>query len=173
MPRVCTVCKHTERSAIDAALVNSEPLRDIAGRFGISKSALERHAGKHLPSTVLAAQDQAEIKRADALLKASNKTAADLIDQVETLQKVAQNILSKAYQGETYGIAIQAIREARECLRLQGELLGELDRRPQIGIVIASPEWQAVRATILNTLADFPDARQAVVKALGNGHTGQ
>lgn len=172
MARVCTVCRNENRSAIDAALANNESLRDISGRFHVSKSALERHAGKHLPSTVLAAQDQAEIKRADALLKASNKTAADLLDQAETLQKVAQNILSKAYQGETYGIAIQAIREARECLRLQGELLGELDRRPQIGIVIASPEWQAVRVTILNALTEFPEARQTVVKALGNGHTG-
>lgn len=173
MPRVCTVCGHEKRAEIDAALASGEAKRRIATQFSIDESSLRRHAASHLPATVIAAQDQAEIERADSLLKASNKTAADLLDQVETLQKVAQNILAKAYQGETYRVALQAIREARECLRLQGELLGELDRRPQIGIVIASPEWQAVRVTILTALAPYPEARQAVAKALTNGNHSQ
>lgn len=171
MPRVCTVCTHEKRQEIDAAIVSGEPIRGIAGRFDVSKSSLERHASSHLPAEVIAAQDADEIERANAVLKASNKSVADLLENAELLQKAAQHILSRTFDGGSYTAALGAIREARECLRLQGELLGELDKRPQIGIVIASPEWAAVRTAILAALGPYPDARQAVVKALGNGHS--
>ena len=67
MPRVCTVCVHKSRLAIDQALVMREPFqaiadpidqalfkrlpfRIIADRFGVSKTALIRHHDNHLPA---------------------------------------------------------------------------------------------------------------------------
>jgi len=41
--RTCTICGHRLRESIEAALVRGTSLRDIAGRFGTSKSAIERH----------------------------------------------------------------------------------------------------------------------------------
>lgn len=43
MPQVCRVCAHAERATIDAALAAGNALRDIAGRFGVTKDALSRH----------------------------------------------------------------------------------------------------------------------------------
>jgi hypothetical protein len=43
MPRDCTVCTSPDLSRIDAALGSGCSYRSIAGRFGTSKSALERH----------------------------------------------------------------------------------------------------------------------------------
>lgn len=43
MPRSCSICGHADRSAIDKALVSGTPLRDIAGQFGLSRSAIDRH----------------------------------------------------------------------------------------------------------------------------------
>ena len=40
MPRVCTICTHKSRAKIDQALVTRRPFRDIAGQYGVSKSAL-------------------------------------------------------------------------------------------------------------------------------------
>ena len=68
MPRRCTVCDHRERDKIDAALVSGAPLRDIAGRHGVSKSALERHKGAHLPPHLAKARAAEEVAGADALL---------------------------------------------------------------------------------------------------------
>jgi len=31
MPRICTICAHEQRAAVEAALVGNEPLRNIAG----------------------------------------------------------------------------------------------------------------------------------------------
>jgi hypothetical protein len=43
--RTCTVCRDPKRAEIDAALATGTPLRDIAGRFSVSTSALDRHRG--------------------------------------------------------------------------------------------------------------------------------
>jgi len=42
MPRHCTVCDHSDRAEIDAALVERQPFRDLAGRFRLSSTALHR-----------------------------------------------------------------------------------------------------------------------------------
>lgn len=47
MARACSICRHIERSQIEEVLASSEPLRDIASRFGVSPPALVRHK-KHL-----------------------------------------------------------------------------------------------------------------------------
>ena len=48
MPRACTVCAHPKRTAIEAALAAGESQREVAARFGLSKTALVRHA-QHAP----------------------------------------------------------------------------------------------------------------------------
>ena len=56
MPRKCTICTHPQREAIDTALVKGDSIRDIAGRFEISRSALSRHKDAHLPVALVQAQ---------------------------------------------------------------------------------------------------------------------
>jgi hypothetical protein len=56
MTRTCTVCAHQDRHTIDKALVAvSDPYRDIARRYGLSKDALVRHKADHLLADLLAA----------------------------------------------------------------------------------------------------------------------
>jgi hypothetical protein len=57
MPRVCTVCAHPEREAIDLALVNGEPMRAIAGRYDVARTSLQRHQEAHLPEALLKADE--------------------------------------------------------------------------------------------------------------------
>ncbi len=48
MGRNCTVCMHPAGSDIDTALETGQPLRKIAARYGISKTALHRHSRAHV-----------------------------------------------------------------------------------------------------------------------------
>jgi len=58
MPRTCTVCGHPERTIIDATLVaGRKPLRTIADRWSVSKTALIRHKVDHLPAHLPAVHD--------------------------------------------------------------------------------------------------------------------
>jgi hypothetical protein len=45
---MCTICVHPARAAIDHRLEAGQPLRDIAGQYALSKSALDRHKASHL-----------------------------------------------------------------------------------------------------------------------------
>ncbi len=157
MPRTCTVCAHPECDQIDAALVAATGYRDIAGQFGVSKSAVQRHQQGHLPAILAKAKEGQEVARADSLL-----------DQVRELKDRALAILGRAEEAGDLRNALAAIREARGSLELLSRLLGELQEGQTVNILVA-PEWVSIRGSILLALAPYPEAHQSVVEAL-NGH---
>ncbi len=155
MARTCTVCSHPEREAIDRALVDGQSSGKLAGRYRtLDERAIRRHRSNHLPTTLARAREAEEVSRAD-----------DLLDQVRGLQDRALTILGKAENAGELRTALGAIREARGNLELLAKLLGELDERPQVNILV-SPEWIAVRAVVLEPLAPYPEARAAVAGRL-------
>ena len=154
MARRCTICAHEKRPDIDRALVAGEKYRDIAGQFGVSRSALVRHSDDHLPASLVKAHDAAEAAQADALLA-----------QVVDLRDKAIGILEAAEEKKDLRSAIAAIREARGCVELLGKLAGQLQDVPVINVFM-SAEWQGVQTAILAALEPHADARMAVAKAL-------
>ncbi len=158
MPRKCTICHHDEREAIDAALVTREPFRDIAGRFGVSKSSLVRHSDDHIPATLVKAQAATEAAQAD-----------DLLAQVCDLRDKALAVLMKAEAADDLRAAIGAIREARGCVELFGKLAGQLRDAPTINLFMTA-EWREVQTSVLAALEAHPNARLAVAGALSQVH---
>lgn len=152
----CKVCSHAEVATINKALVDGGSIRDIARRFGLSKDTVYRHKKNCLPSTLVMARDIEQIANADELLK-----------HIHELQQKTLTILDRN-TGRDDRIALTAIREARSNIELIGRLLGELDTSPKVGILIANPEWIAVRTTIIDALQPYTDAKQAVINALRN-----
>lgn len=130
MGRPCTICTHTQRDEIDAELLSSGPTRyDALGtRFGVSKDAVFRHKRDHIVKTIVASPRAEEMTRAD-----------DLLTRVCQLREKAMAILERAEKAGQLNVALGAIREARECLKLLGRLLGsfqeggvKIDARTQI-----------------------------------------
>jgi transposase-like protein len=152
MPRRCSVCDHPERQKVDEALVTGAPYRSIAKRFALSDSAMYRHKAEHLPARLAKAREAAEVAQAD-----------DLLAQVRDLQDRALAILDRAERAGEFRTALSAIREARGNLELLAKLLGDLDERPQVNVLIA----QEAQTTIIAALAPYPAAKQAVADALG------
>ena len=161
MPRSCTVCTHEARAEIERALVAGEAFRNIAERFGTSAAALHRHKADHLPVKLVKAREAEEVAQAD-----------DLLEQVRGLQGRALAILDKAEEAGELRTALSAIREARGNLELLAKLLGELDERPQVNVLI-SPEWLELRAVIVGALEPHPAARGAVLRALEGADNGR
>ena len=62
MPRRCTICDHPNREAIDQGLIAGQALRDIAGHFSLSKSALARHKESHAPPVLTKDTDDLETR---------------------------------------------------------------------------------------------------------------
>jgi hypothetical protein len=117
--------------------VEKVSLRDIAGHFGVSRSALSRHAG-HIPVALVAAKEACMVADAGTLL-----------DQVKGLVARATGILDRAEQAGEHQAALGAIREVRGCLELLGKLNGEL-RTSTGAIAVANAQTVPVR-----TLSDF------------------
>ncbi len=160
MPRSCTVCEHSNREAIDEALVGGASNRSVASLYDVSEAAVRRHKANHLPAKLVMAQAAEEVAQADSLL-----------EQVRDLQERALDILDKAEEAGELRTALGAIREARGNLELLAKLLGELDERPVVNLNL-SPEWLELRAVIVGALESHPAAHRAVLRALestGNG----
>ena len=162
MARTCTVCTHPDREAINEALVVGASNRALASKCDVSEAAVRRHKGNHLPTKLVMAEQAAEVAEANNLLK-----------QVEDLQRRALAILGKAEDAGELRTALGAIREARGNLELLAKLLGELDDRPQVNVLV-SPEWLELRAAIVGALGPYSEARGAVLRAIaelgaGNG----
>jgi len=162
MPRTCTVCTHPQRDAIDRALVAGESIRGLSSLYIVSQSALARHRDNHLPATLVRAEAAAEVARGD-----------DLLDQVDQLLRWARGIIAEAAKAKDLRTALQGIREARGCLELMGQLMGELEKGQTVNVLVM-PEWIEVRAVVVGALAPYPEARAAVATALeGMGRAGK
>ena len=160
MPRACTVCTHPDLEAINRALVEGTPNRRIASQHDVTERAVRNHKANHLPETLAKAQEAEEVAQAD-----------DLLGQVQDLQARTLAILEAAEGSREHRTALAAIREARSNLELLAKLLGELDERPQVNLLI-SPEWLELRAVIITALEPHPQALRAVVGALESGGNG-
>lgn len=128
-------------------------MRDIAVQFGLSHTAVQRHASEHIPQQIK--QSQAAKEEAQAL---------DVVRQLKFINSVTLDILKEARDGKKNGMALFAIDRVTKQLELQAKLLGAIDT-PQVNIYI-TPEWQAIRAVLVQALAPFPDARIAAAAAL-------
>ena len=155
MSRTCTVCENPNILNINENLIAGQSYRSIAKQFSLSESAVYRHKN-HISQTLVKAKDARESVYADSLL-----------DQVKSLMEKALEILAKAEVEDDLRTALIAVREARGGCELLGKLLGELREYPQVNILI-SPEWVSLRATILQAIEPYPEAKISITKALEN-----
>ena len=151
MPRTCSICSHEHRDAMEDAFIAGQAKRRIASQHGVSERAVRYHMREHLPALLALARDAERAARADTLL-----------DRMEALQSQTLAILDAPEDQRT---ALAAIAQARRNLELIGEVTRELDRAGTINLEL-TVEWQEVKAVLVNTLASYPEAQQAVFNAL-------
>jgi hypothetical protein len=158
MPRGCTVCAHGERAAIDAALAAGEAVRTVASRYvPLSKTAVQRHKDEHMTEMLRKARQARE--------GATDEHALDVVKQLKAINGASLQILHEARQGQDPQTALKAVDRIQRQIELQAKLLGDLDDRPQVNVIV-SPEWVSIRGEILVALRPYPEARQAVAARL-------
>jgi predicted transcriptional regulator len=160
VPRTCSICSHEHRDAMEDAFIVGQAKRRIASHYGVTERAVRHHLREHLPALLALARDAERAARADTLL-----------DRMEALQSQTLAILDAPEDQDEHGTALAAIREARRNLELIGEVTRELDRAGTINLEL-TVEWQEVKAVLVNTLASYPEAQQAVFNALEEAPNG-
>lgn len=97
--RTCTICKHHKLSEIYEALVSGTVCRDIGGRYGTSKSALDHHKTQ-VSAALVRAKDAADVVRADSLF-----------DKIAQLEQEARRLGKKAEDAGDLRAAMAPVRE--------------------------------------------------------------
>jgi hypothetical protein len=110
--QVCTICRHERRNEIDEALLNSEPLRNIAERSGTSTTALFRHKKEHIVSTLVSAKQADEELNADSLFA-----------RLRAINRETAAILREARESQAPGVALLAIARTEKQIELEARLL--------------------------------------------------
>ena len=151
MPQVCTVCTHAERRAIDRELVTGHLVnRRIAAQHHLVETSIRRHVANHLPAALVAAAEAEDVAH-----------AIDVVRQLKAINGACLAVLDGARRTGDGELVLKAADRVQKQIELQAKLLGELDDRPQINVLI-SVEWLAVRSALLEALQPFPQAREAV-----------
>lgn len=155
MGRKCSVCSHEQAEEINQILIaRSDSYRTIADRFGLSETALKRHAAEHLPETMTKAAEAAEVAHAD-----------NLVAQVRSLQQEVTGVLQEAKAAKDHRLVLSAVDRALKSLDLQARMLGKMQDGPTVNINL-NPQWIEIRGVILKTLEPYPEARLKLSEAL-------
>src|SRR4051812_21097274 len=135
-------------------LVNHKPFRAISRQFGLSKDAVLRHHDEHLPEVLTKAREAEDVAH-----------ALDVVQQLKAINGACLAVLKDARQAGNGELVLKAVDRVQRQIELQAKLLGDLDERPQINVLV-SPEWIQTRSALLAALTAFPEARAAVAASL-------
>jgi hypothetical protein len=115
MPRVCTVCSHKDRPAIDRRLIDGATNAGIAREYGLNEEPVRQHRLKHLSKAVEKAAERREEARGESLL-----------NHLEALIQRASSIVDAALSDRKHTAAVSGLRTIGDLLRTIGELTGQL-----------------------------------------------
>jgi hypothetical protein len=169
--RRCTVCRHPDRVIIESLRVAGATCDHLALRFKpLSRDAIWRHCLNHLSD-----DDRAHYLAAIPLEKLADAAAAEGLNLLQHFSVVRATLMNEfqlaANIHDRHGTASLAGRLV-ECLRAIGQISGEMNSLAcnnltiNNNVVLASPVFANLQATLLSALAPYPDARHAVVAAL-------
>jgi hypothetical protein len=116
--QTCLACRHPQKNEIDCLIIAKTPFHTIASSYGLTKSALHRHRHHHM--------QRAFRKAAQRLEAADGYNADSLFERLQTLSAATISILGKALHCENLSAAVSAVKQAREHLSFEAELLGQL-----------------------------------------------
>src|SRR5215217_4057626 len=153
MPRTCTICAHDEAHSINVALIQREPYRHIASRFGLTTAALQRHSREHIPQLLVKARQGVEVSDAERL-------AAELAGEKAHIRRLRD----KAEEEGDLRTALAGCDKALKALDLEARIVQVIQSSPTVNVLV-SLEWITLRTAIVKALEPYEDARATVIAA--------
>jgi hypothetical protein len=150
----CSVCRHKDARAIAMEVISGASHRSVADKYGLSKSALTRHAD-HLPKNLVQARFSSQIADLDLLL-------ADIVRHEAGLEEIFQQARHTMKRGEAAQISAALLRTF-DLLRKM--ILDQASRNSQPNPT-GSEEIAALIGKVFQALQDHPEARIKLAEAL-------
>ena len=156
MPRTCLACRHPDRKTIDEEILAGTPNRRIASRVGTSEAAIRRHAA-HVSETVALAVKAGEQTRADDLLGILHEGVKD-----------ARRIRDRAEKEGDLRCAVMSVKTLADLVESLVKVAERLARAKaeREERIFDSPDWIEVREVLVSALMPYPEAMEAVGRAM-------
>jgi len=120
--RSCVICKDTRVASIDADLIGLRSLPRVLAKYpDLAHDTLASHQKRCIPAQLALVRANAETEVAP--FETVQEALRQLIEEAEKIRRHATR------EGD-YKIALAAIKEARNCLQIVGEITGELSAPP-------------------------------------------
>ena len=169
--RQCAVCRHPDRRRIELKRANGGTFETLASQFGLKRDALWRHWNRHVTDETKAGLIAGPLRIA-ALQERSESESRSLLDYLGVMRTILVDQFCRASEENAYQQTTVLAGRLLEVLREIGKLTGEIQRytanvtnTTNIAI-FNSPDFAMLQSGLIEALADFPDARAAVVRRL-------
>lgn len=166
MGRKSKIEAHPQSDEIIRRLASGEDYSEIVRDFpGLKWDDLDYYQKKKLPALLSKSKDLKAL--ADEIERADVHKGDTYLQLVIGLQKKALDALDMQDPIEDPKSWAMISREARGYVELMGKALDRIRDAPQTQItIINNPEWVELRTLILTSLDHFPEAKEAVIRAI-------
>jgi hypothetical protein len=163
----CSVCSHRELAQIDTALARGVSAPAIARRFKLGTDSVYRHSRAHLPPQLRAALLAGPDLEGVDLDKLKETESQSLLGNLVALRHRLFAALDCAEEFNDAGMLTRVSSQLHANLELTGKLLGDLGIGSTTNVnVLIMPQYVELRVALVQALAAFPEARQAVAQVL-------
>lgn len=166
--RLCHTCQHPRRAEIELALAKRVPLRHLSTKFGLSPWTMFRHRRDHMPpqlkSSLLAVGKPTDIDL-DALRKSESE---GLLQTLVVQRGRLFHLLTQAEDSGDVRAAAAVHGRINENISTVAKLLGEISTHTTTTVnnLTISPEYLALRASLVQALRTHPEALKAIRRVL-------
>jgi hypothetical protein len=162
----CSVCKHREHAAIDLALARGVSLGACSRRYGLGPDSLYRHRLNHMPAQLRASLLAGPSIEGIDLDKLRETESQSLLMNLVSLRNRLFASLDVAEEAGDANMLARVAGQLHRNMEIVGKLLGDLSTGTTINNVLIQPQYIELRIGLVNALAAFPEARQAVAAVL-------
>lgn len=168
--RKCSICKHPDRVAIEAARAAGASLDAIADRFGVSRDAVHRH-WRHVSEDLKAAYiADAPLVELAAKAAAENVTILDMLALTRSTLVTQMLTAASVNDGHrTANLAGKVIQTLETIAKLTGQMMNAAPVSNVTNntiVMMSSPLFVRLERMLLERLGPHPDALRAVLDGL-------
>ena len=163
----CTVCAHTECTRLEVLLAGGAGQSAVARKFGLSKDAMHRHWRHHVSAERKAQLVMGPVQRQTLAAQVAEESTS-VLDHYRAIRAGLYTFFTAALDAGDRVTGIQAgakLKDVNDSIaRVTGELASSpLVQQNSLTIVMQSPQVQEFMQGLMDQLARFPEAAQAVV----------
>lgn len=173
----CAVCGHPQRKAIELGLLQGERTGELAALYDLKRRALRRHWRECMKSAIAAAAERIEVISGRDLLedleelrngaRSDYRELRDLCSTLRDRARAENATVDMKDVGAMYRAKAAASREWMTTLSRYWEMIADVAEESQATFADV-PGFVEYQQAILGALAEYPDAKAAVQRALAS-----